>query len=75
MTTTGNPPDNSSPSSPVQLEINLLWGVPYTHYDDVLSTLLEVITCPITQDVAEHIIVFNDQCYEINAFETHRMMK
>ena len=62
MTSTANSPAISPPSLPIRLDLNLIWGVPYTHHDDVVSTLLEVITCPIMCSSAENMIVFNDQC-------------
>ena len=41
----------------------------YTHGDAVIDTLIEFISCPLVLDVMCPMLIFNNQCYEINAFD------
>ena len=43
----------------------------YTHGDAVIDTLIEFISCPLVLDVMCPMLIFNNQCYEINAFERY----
>ena len=41
----------------------------YTNDDAVIDTLNEIVTCPIVQEVTCPMLIFNNQCYETNAFD------
>ena len=41
----------------------------YTHGDAVIETLIEFISCPLVLDVMCPMLIFNNQCYETNAFD------
>ena len=41
----------------------------YTHGDAVIDTLNEIITFPLVLDVICPMLIFNNQCYETNAFD------
>ena len=44
----------------------------YTNHDVIVETLLDVITCPISIDISDMMIVFNDQCYDVILFDGYK---
>ena len=62
----------SAASPPVdrsRLDARIEADYDYTHGDAVIDTLNEIITCPLVLDVTCPMLIFNNQCYETNAFD------
>ena len=45
----------------------------YTRRDEVITSLMDQVKCPITLDTSDTMIIFNDQLYDSDAFEQHRL--
>ena len=45
--------------------------IEYTLHDDIVTQLLAVTVCPITQESSDNCIIFNHQCYDKDAWEKH----
>ena len=45
--------------------------IDYTFYDDIITQLLVVTVCPITKEVSNNNIIFNNQCYDRIAWEQY----
>ena len=45
--------------------------IDYTVYDDIITQLLVVTVCPITKEVSNNNIIFNNQCYDRTAWEQY----
>ena len=59
------PVDRSRLDTRVHSEYN------YTNDDAVIDTLTEIITCPLVLEVTCPMLIFNNQCYETNAFDQY----
>ena len=45
--------------------------IDYTLHDDIVTQLLAVTVCPITQECSDNNIIFHHQCYDKDAWEKH----
>ena len=54
------------------LDDRIFPSIDYTRRDHIITDLIDIITCTITQEVAEYPIVFNNQFNDRESFDTHR---
>ena len=45
-------------------------SIDYTRRDQIICDLVDIITCPILKDIAEDPVVFNNQFYGRESFDT-----
>ena len=45
--------------------------IEYTVHDDIVTQLLAVTVCPITQESSDNNVIFHHQCYDKDAWEKH----
>ena len=45
--------------------------IEYTVHDEIVSQLLQVIVCPITNKISDNNVIFHHQCYDKDAWNQH----
>ena len=48
--------------------MSTFWCLASTVYDDIIESLSGVISCPLALESTVDMIIFNDQCYDREAF-------
>ena len=58
-----------------RLEDRLFPTVDYNRRDQIISDLIDIITCPIVNEIADDPVVFNLQFYDRETFDTFRKLE
>ena len=54
------------------LDSRLTPNIDYTRRDKITFSLMDAITCPISMEITDHMIIFNHQYYDRTSFDIHR---
>ena len=56
----------------LHLNICLVDTINYTHHDEIIYGIMDIIKCPILLESSDLMVMFNNQLYNREAFEHHR---
>lgn len=56
------------------LDSRLTPNIDYTRRDEITFSLMDCITCPISMEITDHMIIFNHQYYDRTSFDSHRFV-
>ena len=50
-------------------------GVNFTHWDEITFDLVDIIKCPILLESSGNMVIFNQQFYDRESFDSHQRME
>ena len=53
-----------------RLDTRLVLEINFTVKDDAILALVDMAKCPIALDISNEMIIFNNQCYDREIFES-----
>ena len=54
------------------LDSRLTPNIDYTRRDEITFSLMDAIKCPISLEISDKMILFNNQFYDCDNFDSHR---
>ena len=63
---------NMTTSNNINLDDRLTPAIDYTRRDEIIFSLVNIITCPIVLEATDDMVIFNHHFYDRNAFDQHR---